>query len=61
MSAAYIQVHFWLDFIVNANTMYPDQTAREQSDLGTYCYNIGYQVPKNRADNKVLTGGQRVN
>ena len=27
MSAAYIQVHFRLDFIMEANTMNPDQTA----------------------------------
>ena len=37
-SAAYIQVHFRLDSIMEANTMNPDQTAPlEQSDLGLYC------------------------
>ena len=36
-SAAYIQVHFSLDFIMEAKTMNQDQTApREQSDLGLY-------------------------
>ena len=35
MSAAYIQVHFRQDLIMEANTMNPDQTApMEQSDLG---------------------------
>ena len=33
MSAAYIQVHCRLDFIMKANTMNP----WEQSDLGPYC------------------------
>ena len=38
MSAVYTQVHFTLDFILEANIMNPDQTApREQSDLGPYC------------------------
>ena len=46
MSAAYIQVHFRHDLIMEANTMNPDQTApmdvfhfvcREQSDLSPYC------------------------
>ena len=40
-SAVYIQVHFRLDFIIEANTMNPDQTAPlgswKQSDLGPYC------------------------
>ena len=37
-SAAYIIVHSKLDFIMEADTMNPDQTAPwEQSDLGTYC------------------------
>ena len=37
MSAAYSQVHFRLDFIMEANTMDPDQTGPlEQSDLGSY-------------------------
>ena len=37
-SAAYIQVPLRLDFIMEANTMNPDQTALlEQSDLGPYC------------------------
>ena len=44
--AAYIQVHFKLDFIMEANTMDPDQTApKEQSDLCTYC--LQYRLPKN--------------
>ena len=30
MSAAYIQVYFRLDFIVEANTMNPDQTATKK-------------------------------
>ena len=38
MSAAYIQVHFRLDFIKEAKNMNPDQTAsKDQSDLGHYC------------------------
>ena len=32
-STAYIQVYFWLDFIMEANTMYPDQTAPLGSNL----------------------------
>ena len=37
--AAYIQVHFRLNIIMEANTMNPDQTApkMEQSDLGPCC------------------------
>ena len=35
MSAAYIQMRFRLNFIIEENTMNPDQTAPwEQSDLG---------------------------
>ena len=40
----YIQVHFRLDFIIEANTMNPDQLW-EQSDLGPYC--LQYRLPKN--------------
>ena len=37
VSAAYIQVHFRGDLIMEVNTVNPDQTAsREQSDLGRY-------------------------
>ena len=37
VSAAYIQVHFREDPIMEVNTKIPDQTAsREQSDLGWY-------------------------
>ena len=36
-SATYIQVHFRLDFMMEANTMGPDQTTPLQSDLGPYC------------------------
>ena len=37
-SVEYIQVHFRLDFIVEANTMPFDQTAPlGQPDLGPYC------------------------
>ena len=52
-SAAYIQVYFRLNFVMEANTMNPDQTAPwEQSDLGPYC--LQYRLPKNisRVDNK---------
>ena len=46
MSAAYIQVHFRLDFFMKANSIDPDQTApKEQSDLGPYC--LQYRLPKN--------------
>ena len=41
MSAAYIQVYFRLNFIMEANTMNPDQ----MSDLGSYCFQ--YRVPNN--------------
>ena len=44
MPAAYIHVHFRLDFIIEANTMNPDQTA-PKSDLGPYC--LQYMLPKN--------------
>ena len=41
----HIQVHLKLDFIMEANTMNPDQTApKEQSDLGTCC--LPYRRPK---------------
>ena len=33
-SAAYVQVYFRPDFIMQTNTMNPDQ----QSDLGLYCF-----------------------
>ena len=37
-SVAYIQKHLKPDFIMEANTMNPDQTApKEQSNLGPYC------------------------
>ena len=46
MSAAYIQVHFRLDFFKEATSMNPDQTAhKEQSDLGPYC--LQYRLPMN--------------
>ena len=37
MSAVYTQVHFTLDFILEENIMNPDQTPKEQFDLGPYC------------------------
>ena len=38
VSAAYIQVHFRGDLIMEMNNITPDHTAsREQSDLGRYC------------------------
>ena len=41
-SAAYIQVHFRLDFLMEANIMNPDQTApKEKSDQGHIVCNIG--------------------
>ena len=40
MSAVYTQVHFRLDFIIEANTMNPNQ-----SDLRTYC--LQYRLPQN--------------
>ena len=43
-SAEYIQLHFRLDFIVEANTMNFDQAASlGQPDLGPYCLQ-GYLV-----------------
>ena len=45
-SAAYLVMHFKLDFFMEANMMNPDQTVpKEQSDLGPYC--LQYQLPKN--------------
>ena len=46
MSAAYIHVHFRLEFIMVADTMNPDQTAPkgEQCDLGPYC--LPLRLPK---------------
>ena len=44
-SATYIQVHFRLDFMMEANTMGPDQTAPWRSDLGPYC--LEYRLHKN--------------
>ena len=36
--AVYIQVHFRLDLIMEANNVSPDQTApKEQSVMGPYC------------------------
>ena len=40
MSAAYVQLHFRLDFFMEANNMNPDQT-----DSGKYCSQ--YRIPKN--------------
>ena len=42
MSAAYIQVHFKLDFLTETNNMNPDQTAPNQIRVNIFC-NIGYQ------------------
>ena len=43
-------VHFKLDFIKEANTMSPDQTAPwEQSDTGSYC--LHYQLHLNNEFN----------
>ena len=53
MSAAYIQEHFRLDFVMEANTMNPDQTAPRGSSLNwvhIVC-NIGYLNTK--ADQRV--------
>ena len=36
MSAAYIQVHFRLDFFMEANNM--KNSEYDQSDLGPYCF-----------------------
>ena len=46
MGAMSMQVHFRLDFTMEANIMNPDHTApMEQSDLGPYC--LQYRLPKN--------------
>ena len=47
MSAAYIQIHFKLDFFMKANTMNREIRVlpREQSYLGPYC--LQYRLPKN--------------
>ena len=65
MSAVYIQVHFRLDFFMEANNMDPGQTAPwEQSDLGPYC--LQYRLLKSisrqeEQTTKVVTDGLRVN
>ena len=42
--AAYIQVHFKLDFVMESNNIDPDQTApKEQSELGQY--GLQYRPP----------------
>ena len=41
-SAAYIEVHFRLDFFLDANNMNPDRTAPK----GPYC--LQYRLPENR-------------
>ena len=45
MSAVYIQVHFMLVSFMETNNLNPDQTAREQSDLGPQC--LQFRLPKN--------------
>ena len=62
MYVAYIQLHFRVDFIMEANTMNPDQTAPwEQSDLGPYC--LQYRLPKNisrcESRRQVMTGREK--
>ena len=58
MSAVYIQVHFRLDFIREANSMNTDQTALswEQSGLWPYC--LQYVLPKNVNGRQKLRGAQ---
>ena len=47
-SAENIQMHFRLDFTMEANNVDPDQTAPlEQSDLGLYCFL--YMLSTNRS------------
>ena len=62
MSAVYIQVHFRLDFFMEANNMDPGPW--EQSDLGPYC--LQYRLLKSirrqeEQTTKVVTDGLRVN
>ena len=45
MSAEFFQVHFKSYLIIEVNTLNPDQTAWEQSDLGPYC--LRYMQNKN--------------
>ena len=63
MSAAYIHVHFRLDFLwkrFQAKIMYPDQT-RKQSDLGSVVCNIDYQIIScQQKTTKVVTSGKMV-
>ena len=59
-TAAYIPVHFRLDFIMEANHLNPDQT--DMSSLGPYC--LQYWLPKNisrkrKQTTKVVTGGKK--
>ena len=54
MSAAYMLVHFKLDFIMETSTM-------KQSDLGQYC--LQYRLPKKisrreEQTTKAVTGGK---
>ena len=66
MSAAYIQVHFRLDFNMEANNRNTDQTVplQTKSDMSPYC--LRYWLPKNISSREeqttnVVTGGKRVN
>ena len=65
MSAPYIQVHFSIDFYMEAINMNPDQTAPlDQSELSSYC--LQYRLSKNKSRQEeqtttVVTGGLRVN
>ena len=63
MSAVNIQVHFMLVFFMETNHLNPDQTAREQSDLGPHCLQL--RLPKNisrqEEQTTFMTGGLKFN
>ena len=61
-SAAYIQVRFRLDFIMEANNVNPDQTApKERSDLSTLLqYRPQRYISRRESRRQVMTVGQKV-
>ena len=56
-------MQFRLDFIMEANTLNPDQTApKEQSDLGPYClqYRLYKNINTQEQTRKAMTDGKMV-
>ena len=60
-SSTNIQMHFRLDFIMEANTMNPDQTAPwEQSDPGSYCLQEFMKQMREQVTKVVLSLARKV-